>query len=35
MMKVAFDLDHTDWHGHPAETLWADAMPEPAPMPFD
>ena len=28
MIKVSFDLDHTDWHGHPAETLWADPVPE-------
>jgi hypothetical protein len=34
MMKVAFDLDHTDWHGHPAETLWADPAPELSPDAF-
>ena len=28
MIKVSFDLDHTDWHGHPAETMWADPVPE-------
>jgi Domain of unknown function (DUF4265) len=28
MTKIAFDLDHTEWHGHPAETLWADLVPE-------
>ena len=28
MIKVSFDLDHTDWHGHPAESMWADPVPE-------
>jgi len=34
MPKVSFDLDHTDWHGHPAETLWADPVPEIGPRAF-
>jgi hypothetical protein len=34
MMKVAFDLDHADWHSHPAETLWADPVPEISPNAF-
>jgi hypothetical protein len=34
MIKVSFDLDHTDWHGHPAETLWADPVPAMSPTAF-
>jgi hypothetical protein len=34
MMRVSFDLDHTDWHGHPAETLWADPVPMLGPYAF-
>src|ERR1700674_1772115 len=34
MKKVSFDLDHTDWHGYPAETLWADPVPEVSPRAF-
>ena len=34
MTKVSFDLDHTDWHGHPAESLWAAPVPEISPTAF-
>jgi Domain of unknown function (DUF4265) len=34
MMRVSFDLDHADWHGHPAETLWADPVPMLGPYAF-
>jgi Domain of unknown function (DUF4265) len=34
MIKVSFDLDHTDWHGHPSETLWADPVPMLGPYAF-
>jgi hypothetical protein len=34
MVRISFDLDHTDWHGHPAETLWADPVPEISPSAF-
>jgi creatinine amidohydrolase/Fe(II)-dependent formamide hydrolase-like protein len=34
MIKVSFDLDHADWHGHPAETLWADPVPMLGPCAF-
>jgi hypothetical protein len=34
MTKISFDLDHTELHGHPAETLWADPVPELGPLAF-
>jgi hypothetical protein len=34
MVKVSLNLDHTDWHGHPAETLWAEPVPEISPNAF-
>lgn len=26
MLKVTFELDANDWHGVPAETLWAEMV---------
>ena len=34
MIKVWFDLDRTDWHAHPAESLWADPVLEISPTAF-
>jgi hypothetical protein len=28
LIKVRFELDHTDWHGHASETLWASPIVE-------
>jgi hypothetical protein len=28
LIKVRFELDISDWHGHASETLWAAPVPE-------
>jgi len=28
LVKIRFDLDALDWHGHGSETLWAEPLAE-------